>query len=162
MIDVFFTFSFSAVFSRFRHCRLETGVDVMPGKVLLSAVVGVFALAAAVVPAHAASSEEASFTITVVIPPLAAAIAAQDAGAVGAWTVFGPGGGFLVEPAGDDGDPVMTLHYGERNRFTLLSGGRTILPVSIQDNGGLTAAHFRSDDFEVVGRATSVVTVSAL
>lgn len=131
-------------------------------KVLLAAVVGVFTLAAAVVPAQAAANDEASFTITVVIPPLAAAIAAKDAGAVGAWTVFGQGGGFLVDPAGEGDDAEMTLHYGARNRVTLISGGRMIRPVSIRDNGGLTAARFRSGDFENVGRATSVVTVSAL
>jgi hypothetical protein len=134
----------------------------MSSKVLLTAVFGVFALAAGVVPAHAASGDEASFTITVVIPPLAAAISAQNSGAVGAWTVFGQGGGLLVEPARNDNQAEMTLHYGERNRFALLSGGRMITPVSIRDNGGLTAARFRTDDFEVVGRATSVVTLSAL
>lgn len=134
----------------------------MSSKVLLSAVVGVFALAAAVVPAQAAANDEASFTITVIIPPLAAAIAAKNSGAVGAWTVFGQGGGFLVDPARGGDDAEMTLHYGARNRVTLFSGGRMIAPVSIRDNGGLTAARFNAQEFEAVGRATSLVMVSAL
>ncbi len=56
----------------------------------------------------------------------------------------------------------MTLHYGERNRVNLFSGGRMIAPVSIQDNGGLTAARFNAQDFEAIGRTTSLVMVSAL
>ncbi|WP_368933441.1 hypothetical protein [Brevundimonas naejangsanensis] len=133
----------------------------MSNKIFLSAIVGVFALAFAAFPAQAAADSEASFTITVVIPPLAAAIAARDSGAVGAWTVLGQGGGLLVDPASSR-DDEMTLHYGERNRVNLFSGGRMIAPVSIQDNGGLTAARFNAQDFEAIGRTTSLVMVSAL
>lgn len=134
----------------------------MSSKVLLSAVAAVFAVAVAVVPAHAAADSESSFTITVIIPPMAATIAAKEQGAVGAWTVFGQGGGFLIGAASDDDNGEMTLHYGERNRVNLFSGGRMLRPVSIQDSRGLTAARFNSQEFEAVGRATSLVTVSAL
>lgn len=127
----------------------------------------IWSLAAAVAalalytPAHAESSE-ASFRITVYIPPLAAAMAARDNGAVGSWTVFKQGGGFMVDTTSDGDAGALTIHRGDRNRFNLIHGGRIVSPESVENNGGLSAVRFRGSDLAGDGAAPALLTFAAI
>lgn len=77
------------------------------------------ALGAAVVASSGAlaqgldSSASASATITVIIPPIAPAIAAQDQGAVGLWSMTDNANGLMIKLAGTarpDAPATLTLY----------------------------------------------------
>ena len=73
------------------------------------------ALGLAATPSSA--SDSGSMTVTVIIPPIAAARQALSEGAVGLWTVNGPAGGLLLATHDGDADQDAELvgYRSERN-----------------------------------------------
>jgi len=100
--------------------------------------------------AHTQSSQtsSASFNITVVIPPLAEAIAAREAGAAGDWTVLTDQGGFMIDmpEAVDADDSTLTIFRSDRQRFSLAllsgEGSLSLSPESVDSSRQLTAMSF--------------------
>ncbi len=99
------------------------------------------AFAAALATGAAHAQDSGSFSIQVNIPPLGAAMAAQDAGAVGSWTVTSPAGGLMI---GADADHERLIIYrADTNRFDLVTFDGRSLPVERRtESRGLTALEF--------------------
>ncbi len=109
-------------------------------------------------PAYA---QESSFTIQVTIPPLGAAQSAQEAGAVGSWTVLSPGGGLMIAPPSSDNG--LTIYRNDSNRFSLRApDGRVLTPNAQSSNRGLTALHFGNPDRGGQGAGRPLVTIAGL
>jgi hypothetical protein len=94
-----------------------------------------------------------SFSLEVTLPPLGAAQAAQDAGAVGSWTVLTPAGGLMIAGSGESG---LTIYSADANRFRLMTQDGTIVPpLARKETSGLTAQSFGGA--EVGGQSRLVV-----
>jgi hypothetical protein len=111
---------------------------MMAGLVLVSAL-------GTVSPAFAQTSE-ASFGITVYVPPIADALDAAERGAVGSWTV-GTGGDTLMILAPGvakdvAGDGAFSIYRSEGHRFSVAIDRldeKSVLRETLQDPGrGLT------------------------
>lgn len=103
----------------------------------------VLPMAAGAAWAQADATSSSSFSIQVTIPPLGAASAAQDAGAVGGWTVFSPSGGLMVDD--QSGAEQITIYHSDANRFRVTTPDGQALPAQRRTNDrGLTALQFNT------------------